>query len=278
LFPPKNLAYEILKNNNNVYLKWTASINSDITGYIVYRKMSGEQSFLELKKLDANSLSFTDENSQNNNNYEYQIKTYKLNKISSDGSIVKVSMPKSTDNTPQNQLQNKSNTVQVLLTLFVIAGLIYLIVFGLAKFAPKLFIKKQVKEPLRNILNDSSLYEKKVNDGVDRTSAPENVNRADFGSYSSPGKLRRESLGYLGNESSDDFRLGAKRELRNPERESESFDAESAEDGKSGFGYQGTETSETERLEPENMEPENLEPESVESEKSEPEKSGSISI
>jgi hypothetical protein len=168
LYPPKNLASEITKDNNifSIYLTWTASINSDITGYVVYRKMEGEQNFTELVRLDANTLNYTDENLDPATQYEYMLKTYKTDKQSSEGSNLKVSIPSLDDTSVKSKSNSNYNVGSIFLTLFVVAALFVLAGYLVVKFAPRLIKKKKTKDPLVNILRDPTLYEDKVTTGV----------------------------------------------------------------------------------------------------------------
>jgi hypothetical protein len=172
LYPPKNLEFEITKDDEifSVYLKWTASINSDVSGYVVYRKDKDDQMYTELARLDANSLSYIDEDLDPSTQYEYMLTTFKLDKESSEGSEIEVSIPSLDDDSVKSKSSTGFNAGSIFLTLFVIAGLIVLTVYLLIKFGPRIFKKKNLsKDPLSNILRDPALYEDNVSKVVDTT-------------------------------------------------------------------------------------------------------------
>jgi len=164
LFPPNNFSHDLAKKSGvySVLLSWTPSINDPIDGYIIYRKLSDLNNYVEIGKATATSLGYTDETVEAGLEYDYSIHTYYQNKISSNSSDLSVEVPTTNEDGSSLIPSASNNTGQVLLILFAVAGVIYLIVYGAIRFFPKIFKKDAKKQALKNILKDPSLYEESV--------------------------------------------------------------------------------------------------------------------
>lgn len=164
LLPPNNFNHELAKKSGvySVILSWTPSISEPIDGYIIYRKLSELNNYVEIGKANSVALGYTDETVEAGLKYDYSIHTYYQNKISSNSSDLSAEVPSANSDDSSLIPSTTNNTGQVLLILFAVAGVIYLIVYGAIRFFPKIFKKDPKKQALKNILKDPSLYEESV--------------------------------------------------------------------------------------------------------------------
>jgi hypothetical protein len=164
LYPPNNLGQELAKKSGkySVLLSWTPTISEGTDGYIVFRKSSDSNNYVELTKLSSATMSYQDESVESGIIYDYVINTYKSDKISYDGAKVQVEIPSANTDGSNTTPQTTYNTGQVLLILFAIAVIIYIVGYLIVKYIPRYLIKKPNKQPLRNVLNDPSYFEDTV--------------------------------------------------------------------------------------------------------------------
>jgi hypothetical protein len=162
--PPNNLGQDLAKKGEkySVVLSWTPSISEDIDGYIVFRKSSDSNNYVELVKLSPTAFSYQDESIEAGKTYDYLINSYMADRISFEGAKVQVEVPVDSTADTTSQPATTYNTGQVLLILFAVAVMVYITAYLVIKFLPKILNRKSGKDPLKNILKDPTLYENTV--------------------------------------------------------------------------------------------------------------------
>jgi hypothetical protein len=164
LFPPNNLNVDLAKKGDkySVILSWTPSINENFDGYIIFRKAVDSNNYVELDKISYSALEFTDDSVEAGIEYDYLINSYNDNKISLEGAKAQIIIPSDAEADSSNSQQTTYNTGQILLILFAVAVTVFIVGYLIVKYGPRLIVKKQGKESLKNILKDPSRYEDKV--------------------------------------------------------------------------------------------------------------------